>query len=145
MLYRYNESMLNECVDIFYDIYTSEEFKFKFLTKENIKDYFDGIYSSKSFEGFVFIKDKKVVAFCLGKTQSTFGKKIYDITEICVKNDLRGQGIGKKFMQEIEDKLRAYEYSCVTLNTKKTIDAYDFYLKNGFDEKVDVVSMMKML
>ncbi len=145
MIYKYNESMLDSCVEIFLDVYKSEEFGFDFLTKENIKEYFHGIYSKKDFEGFVFVQNKEIVAVCLGKDSTTFGNKIYEITEICVANKLRGSGIGKTFLKEIERVLKKEKYICIQLNTKRTINAYDFYLKNGFTEKDDVVSMMKTL
>ncbi len=145
MIYKYNESMLDACADIFLEVYSSEEFNFDFLTKENIKEYFHSIYSKNDFEGFVYLKNKEIVAVCLGKDSTTFGNRIYEITEICVANKLRGKGIGKTFMKEIERTLKKEKYLCIQLNTKKTIDAYEFYLKNGFTEKDDVVSMMKTL
>ncbi len=145
MIYKYNESMLEPCVAIFLEVYKSEEFGFDFLTTENIKEYFHEIYLKSGFEGFVYVQNKEIVAVCLGKDSTTFGNKIYEITEICVTNKLRGKGIGKSFLKEIERTLKKEKYICIQLNTKRTIDAYDFYLKNGFTEKDDVVSMMKSL
>ncbi len=145
MLYKYNESMLDACVQIFLEVYTGEDFKFGFLTKENIKEYFHNMYKKDDFEGFVYVQNKEIVAVCLGKDTTTFGNKIYEISEICVTNNLRGRGIGKAFMKDIERTLKKEKYICIQLSTKRTINAYDFYLKNGFSEKEDVVSMMKTL
>lgn len=145
MLYRYNESMLDTCVDMFLDIYTSSEFNYSFLNKENVSEYFKQIYAKDEFEGFVYTKNKKIIAVCLGKTEVSFGSKMYEITEICVENEYRGKGVGKAFMKDIETFLRKEGYVCINLSTKRTIDAYEFYLKNGFTEKQNVVSMMKAL
>ncbi len=60
-------------------------------------------------------------------------------------NEYRGQGIGKAFMREIEVYLKKQGFICINLNTKRTINAYEFYLNNGFIEKKDVVSMTKGL
>ncbi len=145
MLYKFNESMTDSCVDIFHTVYTSSEFNFSFLTKENTKQYFKGMYTRSDFEGFVYTINKKIVAVCLGKVDSSFGNKFYEISEICVKNEYRGQGIGKAFMKEIEVYLKKQNFVCINLNTKRTINAYQFYLNNGFIEKQDVVSMTKAL
>ncbi len=145
MLYKFNESMLDACVEIFYDVYTSSEFNFNFLTKENTTEYFRGIYKRQDFDGFVFTINKKIVGVCLGKVDVSFGNKLYEITEICVKDEYRGQGIGKAFMREIETYLKKQGFICINLNTKRNINAYQFYLNNGFAEKTDVVCMMKNL
>ncbi len=145
MLYKYNESMCDECVDIFCDVYTSKEFNFDFLTKESVSDYFHEIANDAYFRGFVYVQNKQIVGVCLGKKKIIFGNKMYEITEICVKNDLRGRGIGKRFLNDIENIIKKEEYICINLNTKKTINAYEFYLKNGFVEKQDVVQLTKTL
>ncbi len=144
-VYKYNESMLDACVQIFLDVYTGEEFNFDFLTFENVKEYFHSMYKKEDFEGFVYVQNNEIVGVCLGKDTTTFGNRIYEISEICVSNRLRGRGIGKIFMKEIEKILKKQKYLCIQLSTKRTINAYDFYLKNGFSEKEDVVSMMKTL
>ncbi len=64
MLYKFNESMLDACVDIFYNVYTGSEFNFTFLTKENTRDYFKGLCTRNDFDGFVYTKHKKILAVC---------------------------------------------------------------------------------
>lgn len=145
MLYNYNESMAEECANIFYDIYTSDEFKFDFLTRENVLDYINEVAENLEFKGYVYIQNKKIVGFCLGRNQLTFGNKMFEIAEICVKNEVRGKGIGKILMSEMEKDLKNKDYVCINLNTKRTIKAYDFYLKYGFVEKQDVVQLMKSI
>ncbi len=144
-VYKYNESMLDACAKIFLDVYTGEEFNFEFLTIDNVKEYFHSMYKKEDFEGFVYVQNNEILAVCLGKDTTTFGNRIYEISEICVSNAFRGKGVGKSFMKEIEKTLRKQKYLCIQLSTKRTINAYNFYLKNGFIEKDDVVSMMKTL
>lgn len=145
MIYKYNESMMPSCIDIFYDIYTSDEFCCDFLTKENIKTYFEEITSNNEFQGFVFIKNKKIVGMCFGLAKWNFGNKFYEIGEICITNEFRGSGLGTSFMESIEMYLKKQNFKSVSLHTRRDMRAYDFYMKNDFKEKDSVVSMIKTL
>lgn len=145
MLYKYNDSMLDLCVDIFYNIYTGEDFGYSFLTKDNIREYFKDITSKADFEGFVFLQNKKILAMCFGVSKISFGNKLYDINEICVKSDYQGNGFGTRFLESIEIYLKKTGFKSISLNTRRDVVAYEFYKKNKYKEKENVVSMIKML
>ena len=69
----------------------------------------------------------------------------YNIEEFCVTPDLQGQGIGSRFMKQIEDKIRERGFAGIFLQTDKDKPSYRFYHKNGFGELELHVSFYKKI
>jgi hypothetical protein len=48
-------------------------------------------------------------------------------------------------MELLEIKLAGYGVSAVSLNTSRNLPAFNFYLKNGYEELEENVTLMKWL
>ncbi len=130
---------------LYYEVFTSEDWKFYWLTEEKAYNYFEDIYNTPNFYGFLFLQGEEVVGCCVGVGNPHFINKQYEIKEIFIKPTLQKQGIGNLFLEEIEMNLRNMDYQLITLYTQKTVPAFNFYKKRNYVTLKDTVHMMKIL
>ena len=69
----------------------------------------------------------------------------YWIEEFGIRPQMQGNGIGSRFMQEIEKDLIKRGITHIVLLTGKSVSAYCFYQKNGFEEKKEYIFLAKSL
>ncbi len=69
----------------------------------------------------------------------------YCIQEFCVARDLQGKGIGTAFLKEIEAFLLKNGVCQIFLQTERDVPAFGFYLRSGFAELKNHVSLAKRL
>ena len=67
----------------------------------------------------------------------------YYIFEFCIKTSRQGKGIGTEFLNLVSDYAKTKGATHVFLQTERTVPAYDFYIKNGFTDLKDHVSLFK--
>lgn len=56
---------------------------------------------------------------------------------------MQGKGLGTEFLRLLEESLREKEIKTIFLMTGKTMPAFAFYRKNGFEEIINHVSLKK--
>lgn len=72
---------------------------------------------------------------CHGQILLHHGGKVFEIQEMFVRADYRGQGIGEKLVRALEDKLADHSYQSLEVTTNnKRMATREFYKKNGFIE-----------
>ena len=82
-------------------------------------------------------------AMALGRTKHWYKKTELFIDELCVRTKLQGQGIGKKFLEEVEEYLKGQDIHGIFLLTERNMPAYNFYKKMGFEEESESVAFSK--
>jgi GNAT superfamily N-acetyltransferase len=61
-------------------------------------------------------------------------KEVAIINRVYVKKEYRGQGVGKKIYDFLENEALFYNYSILYLNASKKTDALSFWKKNGYQD-----------
>jgi GNAT superfamily N-acetyltransferase len=69
-------------------------------------------------------------------------KELY-IDEYFIEFDNQRKGIGKYFLECIEENIKQKNYSSMVLLTKKAFPSESFYLKNGFKTSPNMILMYK--
>ena len=87
--------------------------------------------------------DGKLAAVSLGTIRHWWEGTNYNIEEFCVDPSLQGQGIGSHFRDLIESEIKAKGLAGIFLQTDSDKPSYKFYLKNGFGELGEHVSLYK--
>ena len=87
--------------------------------------------------------DGKLAAVSLGTIRHWWEGTNYNIEEFCVDPSLQGQGIGSHFLGLIESEIKAKGLAGIFLQTDSDKPSYKFYLKNGFGELGEHVSLYK--
>ncbi len=88
-------------------------------------------YQSKGFIG-ILAEDQDVVSFALGNTEPFYSGLFFYLREMCTKQDLQNNGIGKKVFQALETTLQLLDTKSIYLTTERGIPAAGFYLSCGF-------------
>ncbi len=146
MIIKYTNEYLDECVNLFSDIFINEPWNYQWMTKENVLRYFKDLENTPCFIGTIFFIDNILSGFCFGVTNNYFGGNIFEIKEIAVKRELQGKGYGNIMISEIECFLKkSYQVEMITLFTQMELPAYKFYLKNGFTAPEGAVFMSKVI
>lgn len=147
MLIEYSEKYLPACVKIYLAAFKSAPFNYGWLTEAAGVRYFTDIQRGPRFLGYVWLAEEtqNIAAVCLGCVDDYFRGALYEIKEIFVEPASQGRGLGTEFLAAVEKDLTNRGISCITLLTRREIQAYDFYLKNGFAENAGAALMAKTL
>jgi len=143
-LVMYKESDLETCTEIYEDAF-SPVLNSELLSREKVWRYVRDITLTPNFIGYTCWLENEMVAFCFGKLDNYFDVATYEIEEIAVASKYHRQGIGSQVLQAIEKKLAGFNVLAINLNTSREIPAYNFYLKNGYEEVPDVATLAKWL
>ncbi len=144
-LKKITEKEIKESADLYYEVFTSEAFKFHWLTKQKAYNYFLDMYNTPNFLGFLFLNNDEVIGVCVGIGNPHFINNQYEIKEIFIKPSLQKKGIGNLFLSEVESALLNMDYQIITLYTQKNIPAYNFYSKKNYITLKSTTHMMKIL
>ena len=79
----------------------------------------------------------------MGESEQYFDGVVFNIKEYCVKNDLRGKGIGTELLREFERRLRGMGIREAVLMTN--LEDEEFYKKRGFNRSRGIIYMGKEL
>lgn len=140
------EKDLAVCAKLFLDVFSKAPWYFDWMEYESVEKYFNDLYTYNRFLGYYLVNDGVVIGCCLGSIMDYFGNVQYTINEIAVKSEMQGKGYGKAFMAMIEDVLKTCEdVNVIKLNTLKTIDAYHYYQKCGFNDVESQVELAKFI
>ncbi len=145
ILKRITEDEIETSSNLYYEVFTSPDWKFYWLTKEKAYNYFMDMFNTPNFIGFVLIDNDEVIGACFGVSNPHFINKQYEIKEIFIKHSLQNQGIGNIFLEQVETELASQQIQLITLYTQKTVPAFNFYKKRDYITLKDTVHMMKIL
>jgi len=145
MLIDFNPAYFDSCVNIYYDMFTSPDWGFDWLTIENARRYFKDVSDSPRFKGYIYLNGGEAAGCCLGEISDYFCTAQYTIKEIYIDPALQGKGHGSGFLSEIEADLKKYGIDNILLSTSRSVKAYNFYIKNGFIVSPETVFLVKFL
>ena len=77
----------------------------------------------------------------LGEEEQYFDGVIFNVKEFCVKNELRGKGIGTELLAEFERCLKSMGIRETVLMTN--LEDEEFYKKRGFRRSRGIIYMGK--
>ena len=94
---------------------------------------------------FGLLIDGKLSAMSIGMIRHWWEGTNYNIEELCVAPEYRGQGIGTRFLQMIEEEIQDRGLAGIFLQTDSDKPSYRFYHKNEFKDLDTHVSLYKSL
>lgn len=95
------------------------------------------------FFGILSYDEEGINGMILGEEEQYFDGVVFNIKEFCVKNNLRGKGIGTALLKEFENELKQKGIREAVLMTN-TEDC-DFYKNKGYKQSPGIISMNKEL
>ncbi|MCR5307029.1 MAG: GNAT family N-acetyltransferase [Oscillospiraceae bacterium] len=91
--------------------------------------------------GYVCEENGQILGFAAGRLMTYLCGREYVIDEFCVSYEAQGRGIGSALMQHITAEMKSRCCAGIVLNTTKGYPSEAFYLKNGFQQRADMITM----
>ena len=145
MLIDFSMAYFDRCVKLYYDMFTSPEWGFTWLTMEKTRRYFTDMANAPRFKGYMYMQDGDAAGACFGDISDYFKTAQYYIREIFVDQSIQGRGVGSRFLADIEADLKRCGIDNVILSTSRGIKAFDFYKNNGYIENPETAFLVKFL
>ena len=141
----YRDTDFEDCVRIYCDAFNAPPLNYVWLTKEKAWRYIRDLTQTPGFLGYTYWVGDEMVAFCFGKLDNYFEGTMFDVEELAVASAYQSQGIGSTVMRLLETKLAGYAVAAISLQTSRNLPAYHFYLKNGYEELSESITLTKWL
>ena len=133
----------NEVVNLFMETYRNEPWN-EIWDKNIAQNKIDDFLKSNISENYcVTDVNTKIIGILLGRRQYYIDSKELYVDEFFIDTNYQNQGIGKKFMEYIEEEMKLKRYSCIILLTEKSLPSEYFYSKIGFKTKDETIFMYK--
>ena len=78
--------------------------------------------------------DDELIGIALGRVVTFYDGVQYRIDELCIKSERQNNGYGSKFLDLINEFAKKKRFRYILLNTDRNVYAFNFYLKNGYQE-----------
>lgn len=135
---------LETCSAIYIDTFNREPWNDNW-TKDTSYKRLKDIYDTPGFFGLVVFDNEELIAAVLGNLEQWFEGYMYNLKEMFVKYDKKGEGVGSVLMTELEKYLLQMGTTSINLFTSKGDLTEKFYLKNGYSSEDDMIMMSKSI
>lgn len=143
----YKDMNINDVAEIakmYIETFNSPPWNDKWTTETATKR-LSQMINVEDFYGMCAYIDNQLCGMILGSKEQFFDGVMFNIKEFCVKNSLRGQGIGTEILKEFETRLRNCGIGEIILLTSKGDGTEGFYQKRGLESYNGMVMMGKRL
>jgi len=144
-LIMYKESDFDDCVHLYCDAFNAPPLEYTWLTPQKALRYIRDLTKTPNFMGYTYWLDGEMAAFCFGVLDNYFEGYMFEVEELAVAGKYHRTGIGSTVMQLLEKKLASYRVAAVNLQTSRSLPAFNFYVKNGYEEVPENVTLTKWL
>ncbi len=127
----------------FKDVFMREPWNDDWSDDEQLCMYITEIIGNRNSLAFGLLEGEDLLGLALGNIKHWYTGTEFFVEEFCIKTEMQGKGLGTEFLRLLEESLKEKEIKTIFLMTGKTMPAFDFYRKNGFEEIINHVSLKK--
>ncbi len=138
-----DESYLPKMEELYKISFAGEPWNDDWSDPVQLHEYMTEISGSYNALNYGLVRDGVLIAMSVGCIRHWWEGTNYNIEELCVSPECRGQGIGSNFLSMIEDEIKAKGFCGIFLQTDTDKPSYGFYHKNGFFDLGKHVSLYK--
>lgn len=112
-------------------------------TKETAEKRLFQMINVESFFGLCAYHNGELCGLILGCMEQYYDGINFYLREFCVKNSMRGQGIGAEILNTFEERLSQMDIKEIYLNTTRNSSAERFYNKQNYQNHEHLILMSK--
>ena len=129
---------------MYIDTFNSEPWNDKW-TIETAEKRLGQMINVEDFYAISAYKQGELCGMILGSKEQFYDGVMFNIKEFCVKNGMRGQGIGSDIFKEFQKRLKAFGVKEIILFTSRGDYTEHFYQNHGLESYNGLVFMGKQL
>lgn len=131
---------IQELAKIYAETFNSDPWYDKWTRKTAEKRLYQ-MANNGGFFGILSYDESGITGMIMGESEQYFDGVIFNVKEFCVKNELRGKGIGTELLAEFERRLKEMGIRETVLMTN--LEDEEFYKKRGFHRSRGIIYMGK--
>ncbi len=124
----------------FTEVFTAEPWFDDWSNTDQLKAYIADLTMQSNSLTLGYMDGDELTAAAMGRIKHWYTGTEYCVDEFFVTKKYQNRGVGSAFLKEIRKYLSCNGITHIFLQTDRTVPAYGFYLKNGFEEMEDIVS-----
>lgn len=140
-----DESYIVQAAQLYKESFAGEPWFDDWSDEKQLMEYIREVSGGYNALNYGLLVDGRLAAISLGGLSHWWQETNYRIEEFCVSKEIRGQGIGSKFMAMIEEDVKARGVGGIFLQTDIDKPAFNFYTKNRFINLEKHVSLFKVI
>ena len=129
--------------ELFAGVFTIEPWNDDWSDEKQLHNYITDLIGNRNSLSIGLYDGDELIGLSLGSIIHWCTGTEYYVFEFCIKTSRQGKGIGTEFLNLVSDYAKTKGATHVFLQTERTVPAYDFYIKNGFTDLKDHVSLFK--
>lgn len=142
---RLDERDLPAAAELFCRVFTQEPWQDDWSDADQLRLYLHDLTGQSNSLTFGLFAGEALVGLSMGHVRHWYSGTEYCIDELCIRTECQGQGLGARFVREIEAACRGMGLKYLFLLTEDDVPAYAFYKKLGFTESEHNVAFSKRL
>lgn len=127
------------------DTFSREPWNDDWSDKEQFHSYILDLIGNPNSLSLGLYENGELIGVSLGRIKHWYTGNEYWIDDLAILPQTQGRGCGSKFIDLIEDYIRAKDFVGIVLFTEREIPAYHLYIKKGFEEKRERVFFEKKI
>ena len=133
---------IDEITELYMETYKKEPWKENWI-KEIAKEKINDLIENNNAENYCIKYGTKIIGVMFGQRNYYIDKKELYIDEFFIEYNNQRKGVGKYFLDYIENNIKQRNYLNIVLLTKKAFPSELFYIKNGFHTSPNMILMYK--
>ncbi len=132
---------LDECTTLYVSVFAEPPWNEEW-TPADARRHLEQTFKTPGFVGLVALEGERIVGVVTGVSRCGATGDYVLLDDMFVDHTLRGQGIGRRLMQELKQRLTQQGVIALALFTQATSHAADFYRSYGFEEDPNLRFML---
>ena len=138
-----DESFLPKMAELYKEAFAGEPWNDDWSDSKQLNEYIKDISKAYNALNYGLMIDGELAGMSVGRINHWWEGTNYNIDELCIAPKYQGQGIGSKFLELIEQRVREKGLAGIFLQTDNDKPSYHFYHKNGFNDLDMHISLYK--
>lgn len=114
-------------------------------TQKTAEKRLHGFMVREGFYGISAYDKGQLVGMILGQEELYYEGNVFEIEEFCIRNSMRGKGLGKMLYKEFEHRLKERGTTQISLLTMRQEATLGFYQSIGYEVCHEIIKMDKKL
>jgi aminoglycoside 6'-N-acetyltransferase I len=142
---RLDERASAEITELFVSVFTNDPWNDDWSDQDQLARYIHDLIGQGNSLTFGLYEGPALIGLSMGRVKHGYAGAEYDVDELCIRASKQGQGVGRRFMEEIERACRELGLRYVFLLTDDDVPAFAFYRKMGYSQLKNNVAFAKKL